>query len=46
VIGEGALLAAGALITKDVPPWKLAIGSPARIFDLQKKYHVLNFIGD
>jgi acetyltransferase-like isoleucine patch superfamily enzyme len=33
-IGEGAMVAAGALVTKDVPPWKLAIGFPARIVEL------------
>jgi len=30
-IGEGALIAAASVITKDVPPFSLAIGSPARI---------------
>ncbi|WAC05391.1 MAG: acyltransferase [Methanoregula sp.] len=35
-IGEGALVAAGAVVTKDVPDRKLAIGSPARIRDLPK----------
>lgn len=30
-IGEGALIAAGSIVTKDVPPFSLAIGSPARI---------------
>jgi acetyltransferase-like isoleucine patch superfamily enzyme len=33
-VGEGAMVAAGALVTKDVPPWKLAIGTPARVRDL------------
>lgn len=33
-IGEGAMVAGGALVTGDVPPWKLAIGVPARIKDL------------
>ena len=33
-IGEGAMVAAGALVTKDVPAWKLAIGFPAKIADL------------
>jgi acetyltransferase-like isoleucine patch superfamily enzyme len=30
-IGEGALIAAGAIVTRNVPPYKLAIGSPAKI---------------
>jgi acetyltransferase-like isoleucine patch superfamily enzyme len=33
-IGEGAMVAAGALVTKDVPAWKLAIGAPAKIVEL------------
>jgi acetyltransferase-like isoleucine patch superfamily enzyme len=33
-IGEGAMVAAGAVVTKDVPPWRLAIGNPAMITDL------------
>ncbi|HOJ97403.1 MAG TPA: N-acetyltransferase, partial [Methanospirillum sp.] len=30
-IGEGALIAAGSIVTRDIPPFTLAIGSPARI---------------
>ncbi len=30
-IGEGAVIGAGALVTKDVPEWSLAIGTPAKI---------------
>lgn len=30
-ICEGAMVAAGSVVTKDVPPWHLAIGVPARI---------------
>jgi len=33
-IGENSLVAAGAIVTRDVPPRKLVIGSPARIRDL------------
>lgn len=30
-IGQGSLVAAGSIVTKDVPPESLALGSPARI---------------
>ena len=30
-IGEYALIGSGAVVTKDVPPYSLAIGNPARI---------------
>ncbi|MGD0079519.1 MAG: DapH/DapD/GlmU-related protein [Methanoregula sp.] len=33
-IGEGSLVAAGAVVTRDVPEHMLAIGSPARLRDL------------
>jgi len=35
-IGKGALIAAGAIVTKDIPPHKLAIGAPAKIRELPK----------
>lgn len=30
-VGDGCILAAGAVITKDVPPWSVAAGNPARV---------------
>ncbi len=36
-IGNGALVAAGAVVTRNVPAHKLAIGTPARITDLPSK---------
>ena len=43
-IGEGAMVAGGALVTHDVPPWKLAIGCPAEIKDLPDDLKQLNNI--
>ncbi len=43
-VGEGGMVAAGALLTKDLPAWKLAIGCPAKIIDLPEKLNVLNKI--
>ncbi len=46
VIGEGAMVAAGSVVTKDVPPWTLAVGSPARIQplpDYLREYNTPSF---
>ena len=36
-IGKGALVAAGSIVTRDVPDRMLAIGAPARIRDLPRQ---------
>lgn len=43
-VGEGAIVAAGAVVTRNVPPWSLAIGAPAKIKALPKKLRVPNRI--
>ena len=43
-IGEGAMIAAGALVTKDVPEWSLAIGFPAKIVELPEELMTPNKI--
>ncbi|NPE29398.1 N-acetyltransferase [Methanococcoides sp. SA1] len=43
-IGEGAMVAGGALVTKNVPAWKLAIGCPAEIKELNEELQTLNKI--
>lgn len=43
-IGEGAMVAAGSVVTKDVPAWKLAIGAPATIKELPEQLKALNRI--
>ena len=44
-VGEGAMVAAGAIVTHDIPPYYLAIGAPARIKPLPDKLKTLNRIG-
>jgi len=43
-IGEGAMVAAGAIVTMDVPDYFLAIGTPARIKPIPKHLKKLNKI--
>lgn len=43
-IGEGAMVAAGAIVTHEVPPFFLAIGAPAKIKPLPKHLKTLNQI--
>jgi acetyltransferase-like isoleucine patch superfamily enzyme len=43
-IGEGSMIAAGALVTTDIPAWKLAIGIPAKILELSEGLKILNRI--
>ena len=30
-IGEGALIGAGSVVTKDIPAWSVAVGNPAKV---------------
>lgn len=34
VVGEGSIVGAGSTVTKDVPPWSLAVGTPAKIEEM------------
>jgi len=43
-VGEGAMIAAGAIVTKDIPPWTLAVGVPAKIVPLPSELKTLNMI--
>ena len=43
-VGEGAIVAAGAVVTRSVPPYYLAIGTPAKIKPLPTSLRVPNMI--
>ena len=30
-VGEGAIVGAGSMVTKDIPAWSLTLGSPAKV---------------
>jgi len=43
VIGEDAMVAAGSTVTKDVPPRKIVVGSPARVWrDVPESHYLRN----
>lgn len=35
-IGEFAIVGAGAIVTKDIPPYSIAVGNPARVIKIIK----------
>jgi galactoside O-acetyltransferase len=36
-IGEGAIIGAGSVVTKDVPPWSVVVGNPTKVVKMLKK---------
>jgi acetyltransferase-like isoleucine patch superfamily enzyme len=36
-IGRGSVIGAGAVVTKDIPPWSVAVGVPARVIRTRKE---------
>lgn len=39
-IGDGAIIGAGSLVTKDIPPYALAVGNPAKVIKQYDKKEV------
>lgn len=37
IIGEGAVIGAGSLVTRNIPPWSIAMGSPAKVIKKREK---------
>ena len=44
-IGEGAFVAGGAIVTKNVPAWTLAKGCPAKLLELPESLKKPNRLG-
>jgi acetyltransferase-like isoleucine patch superfamily enzyme len=36
-IGQGSVIGAGAVVTKDIPPYSIAVGIPARVISTRRK---------
>lgn len=45
-IGDGAMVAAGALVTKDIPPYAIVVGVPARIIRYKFEPSEVEFLKD
>jgi len=43
-VGEGAIIAASSVVTKNVPDWHMAIGAPAKFVKLRKELRQYNYI--
>lgn len=39
-VGEGAVVGANSIVTKDIPPWSIAVGTPARVIGKRDKVTV------
>lgn len=39
-VGEGAIVGAGAMVTKDIPAWSLALGCPAKVVKTFEKKEI------
>jgi virginiamycin A acetyltransferase len=43
-IGDGAVIGAGAVVTKDVPPFAMAVGTPAKVLRSRFEQPVIDFL--
>jgi acetyltransferase-like isoleucine patch superfamily enzyme len=36
-IGEGSIIGAGAIVTKNIPPYSIAVGVPAKVISSRRE---------
>lgn len=41
-IGEGAVIGAGSVVTRDIPPYSVAVGNPAKVIKMREVQHGLD----
>lgn len=41
-IGQGSIIGAGSIVTKDIPPYSIAVGAPARVIKERKRSDSVN----
>jgi maltose O-acetyltransferase len=40
-IGDGSVIGAGSIVTKDVPPYSVAVGAPAKVIRIRGQYETI-----
>ena len=43
-IGDGAIIGAGSIVTKDIPPFSIAVGNPAKVIKSRFSNEVIEFL--
>jgi galactoside O-acetyltransferase len=43
IIGEGSIIGAGAVVTRDIPPYSIAVGVPAKVISKRNKREPLSY---